>query len=127
MGKDPPGTPWIIDQFRRYRDTYLVSPFLNIHPTTPDSERIAITSTHMNPTPLNVAAVKTVTAILDDREEVVLNVPLTPASSTPPRPPIDNQDEDVYIVPLTPVSSIVFSVDYPKPIRIIISLVHVKR
>ena len=83
--KDPPGTPRIVDQFRRFRDT--ISLFQKILLATPNSEQITITSTNMNPTPLNVVLAKTVIVTLDDYEEVtfVANDELPPlhASLTP--------------------------------------------
>ena len=59
----------------------------------------------MNPKPLNAVMTETVTATLDDHEEVVFvvdNVPLTPVSSTVPT---DIQEDDVDIMPPIPVTS----------------------
>ena len=70
-GKDPPGTPQVLDQLQRFGDTHLVSPFRNILRNTPPSEQIATTSPNMNPTPLNTVMLETVTPSLDDYEEVI--------------------------------------------------------
>ena len=104
-GKDPPGTPWRVDQFRRFRD--LISPSRNIPLTTPPSMQIAITSINMSSPPLYVVAAETVTATLDDQEEVVFvaddEVHPPHASSTSPT---DIQEDDVDIVPPIPVPSL---------------------
>ena len=70
-GKDPPGTPRVLDQLLRFGDTHLVSPFQNIFPGTPPSEKITSTSSNMDPTPLNTVMLETVTPSLDDNKEVV--------------------------------------------------------
>ena len=86
-GKDPPGTPRLMDRFRKLRDTHLLSPLRNILLSFPPSEQTAITSTIMRPTPLNAVMTETVTESLNEQEEVVLfvnnEVPLNPNSLTP--------------------------------------------
>ena len=67
-GKDPPVTPMsrIADSFQRFRVTHnLVSPQRMITPPQSVSERIATTSTNMNPPPLNDV---TITSIIVDNE-----------------------------------------------------------
>ena len=101
-GKDPPGTPRVLDQLRRFGDTHLVSHFRNILRNTPPSEQIAITSPHRNPTLLTTVMLETVTPSFDDHEEIVFVVddaPSTPVSSTQPR--TDIQDNDVNVMPPT--------------------------
>ena len=105
--KDRPGTSRVLDQLRRFGDTHLVSPFRNILCNTPFSERIAITSPNIKPTPLNTVMLETVTPSLDNHEEVVFvvdNIPPTPVSSTQPR--IDIQDNDINVMPPTPDPSL---------------------
>ena len=108
-GKDPPGTPRVLDQLQRFRDTHLVFPFKNILLTTPTPKQIAITSPNMNPVPLNAVMPETVTASLDDYKKVVFvvdDVPLTPISSTPP----DNiQEDNIDFMPLIPDPSLLSS------------------
>ena len=97
-GKNPLGTPRVLNQLQRFRDTHLVSLFQNILLATSISKRIATTSPNMNPLPLNAVMPKTVTAFLDDHEEVVFvvnDVPPTPVSSIPPT---DIQEDDVYVM-----------------------------
>ena len=102
-GKGSTGTSRVLDQLQRFGDAHLVSPFQNNLCNTPPSKRIAITSPHMNPTPLNTVMPETVTPSLDDHEEVVFvidDAPPTPVSSTQPH--TDVQDNDVNVMPPTP-------------------------
>ena len=101
-GEDPPGTPRVSDQLQRFRDTHLGFPFQHIILNTPPSELIGTTPLNVNPTPLNAVMPETVTATLDDHEEVVFvvnNLPLTPVLSTPHT---GNQEDDVDVMPLIP-------------------------
>ena len=86
-----------VDQFQTFSNLHLVSPFQNVLLTIPLLERIATTSTNMNPKPLNAVMTETITESLDDHKEVVFivdnDVPPTPISSIPPTDTqVDNVD-----------------------------------
>ena len=92
-----------VDQFQTFSNLHLVSPFQNVLLTIPLLERIATTSTNMNPKPLNAVMTETITESLDDHQEVVFvvdHVPLTPVSSIQTR--TDIQDDAINVMPPTP-------------------------
>ena len=83
-GKDPPGTPLsrIADLFHPVRDTHnLVSPQRMITPP-PVSERIATTSTNMNPPPLNNVTI-TSTTVDKERTDDIADVSPAPRRIEP--------------------------------------------